>query len=233
MLSNIDMKSPRLVPVQVLLLALCAASLSAFAAWVVSYNGLGLVQGADIPSQWNFVNAVMHEDVDVYGESGVATVAASNDIIGHLEDFTGPDGTPQGAAEFYGNEAQLSFWAPSYPQQWTWTAVRAIPLAGLTLIWWLLFTVVRSVRRDEGFSDKVADRLRLVGLLVLIGVPLCIVAKWRVAVWLVESSNAAEIADAAPLYVPFWPLALGVVVLVIAGAWRQAAAMRDDLEGLV
>lgn len=233
MLSNIDMTKSRLVPVQALLLALFALSLSGFAAWLLSHNALGLISGSNTPALWDDVSAVMHEDVDVTGETGVATVAASNDVIGHLEDFSGPNGVPQGAAEFYGNEAQLSFWSPSLSQQWAWVTVRALPLAGLALIWWLLFTVVRSVRRDQGFSVQVANRLRIVGLLVLIGTPLLIVAKWGVAVWLVEDSNASGIADAAPLFVPFWPFALGLVVLVVSSAWRQAAAMRDDLEGLV
>lgn len=73
----------------------------------------------------------------------------------------------------------------------------------------------------------------IVGLLVLLGAPTLIVAKWRVAVWLVESSTASAIADAAPLSVPWWPIAVGLMVLMIAGVWRQTVSMREDVEGLV
>lgn len=52
MLSNIDIMNSRLVPLQVLLLALCAFSPAGVLARVVSYNGLGLLGGEDIPEQW-------------------------------------------------------------------------------------------------------------------------------------------------------------------------------------
>jgi hypothetical protein len=227
MLSFIDMKKS-LLAVQVLLLVLVLSSLAGVAAWVLSPQALGVIDGSNTPSQWQFVNAVMNEPVDVEGPAGVATASQANAVIGDLNEQEQP-----GAAEFYGNEAQLSFWAPTLAQESAWVAVRAVPLAGSALIWWLLLTIVRRVGREDGFSGYVVTRLRLVGLLVMLGTPACIVARWGVASWLVETSSANEIANAAPLYLPWWPIALGVVVLVVAHAWRQAATMREDLAGLV
>lgn len=221
------MKMP-LLAVRVLLLTLVFSSLAGVAAWVLSPQALGVIDGSNTPGHWQFVNIVMNEPVNVQGPAGVGTASQANAVIGDLNEQEQP-----GAAEFYGNQAQLSFWAPTLAQESAWVAVRALPLAGSALIWWLLFAIVRRVGREDGFSDSVVTRLRFVGLLVMLGTPACIVARWGVATWLVETSAAKEIADAAPLYLPWWPIALGVVVLVVAHAWRQAAAMREDLAGLV
>ncbi len=57
--------------------------------------------------------------------------------------------------------------------------------------------------------------------------------RWIVARWLVESSTAAEIAGPVSGTVSVWPVAVGLVLLVVALAWREAAGMRRDLQGLV
>ena len=101
------------------------------------------------------------------------------------------------------------------------------------MIWWLLFRIVHDVRRRLGFTRPIARRLRIIGGLVLVGVPLLQLARWAVARWLIERSKAAGIAHAPRLHVDMWPFAVGLVILVMASAWRETVRMREDLEGLV
>lgn len=217
--------------VQAGLLVLSAASLLVFAGWVLGYNGLGLVSGDTMHQQESASNAVMFEPVVVSGRAGVATVAAANQVTGGIP--SGEVRPGDGTSEFFGNEAQLSFWAPTRSQHAAWVAVRALPPLGLAAIWWLLFGIVRSVGRGSGFTKPVARRIRTIGVLVLIGMPLVQSCRWAVARWLVDSSSASKIADVPDLHLDLWPLAVGLVIVIMAAAWAEAARMREDLEGLV
>ena len=217
--------------VQGVLLALCAASALVVAAWLLGYNGLGLVDGAVMPDRLEQANVVMNEPVLVQGRAGVATVAAANQAIGGMP--TGEVRPGDGTAEFYGNQANLDFWAPTRAQHAAWVAVRALPAAGLAGIWWLLARTVHDVRHDRGFTPRIARRLRVIGGLVLLGVPLLQLTRWEVARWLLETSTASGIADVPALRLEVWPFAAGLVILVLASAWGETIRMREDLEGLV
>lgn len=219
--------------VQVGLLVLTVATGILFAAWMLGYNGLGLISGSDLPAQLQTSdsNAAPSEMVLVQGKEGIATIAAANRVTGGVAGHTVQPG--DGSSEFYGNPAYLSFDGPTEAQHVSWLAVRALPVLGLAVIWWLLFRIVRDVRRGAGFTRIVARRMLIIGVLVLIGLPAVELARWKVANWLVESSTAARMADAAPLHLDVWPFAVGMVVLVLAWSWRDATAMREDLEGLV
>lgn len=219
--------------VQVVLLVLTVATGLMFAAWMLGFSGLGIISGSDLPSQLRASesNSVPSEAVVVQGREGVATAAAANGVTGGVTGRVIHSG--DGTSEFYGNEAYLSFWAPTKVQHLAWLAARALPTLGLAVIWWLLFRIVRDVRQGTGYTRIVARRMQVIGLLVLIGLPLVELARWQVAQWLVKSSTAAPIADAVPLHLDVWPFAVGMVVLVLAWSWRDAATMREDLEGLV
>lgn len=219
--------------VEAVLLVLAVATGVVFAVWMLGYNGLGVISGSDLPPQLRTSdsNAVPSETVLVRGREGLATVVAANHETGGLRG--GEIHSGDGSSEFYGNQVYLSFWAPSKVQHVSWLAVRALPALGLAVIWWLLFRIVREVRRGVGFTGAVARRMQFIGLLVLFGLPLVELARWQVAGWLVESSTAARIADVPPLHLDVWPFAVGMVVLVLAWSWRGAATMREDLEGVV
>ena len=228
MTPTLSRRATPLLAVQGLLLTLCAFSLVAFAGWVFGYNGLGW--GAELIGD-RFDGRGDERAVRVLGEAGTATAAAGNAITGGVPTTEVMNG--DGVSEFYGDTASLSFWSPTWAQHAAWVAVRAVPFVGMAAIWWLLFGIVRAVSQGVGFTGRVSRRISMIGLLVLVGLPAVELARWAVASWLVESSTAAEIADAQGLYLPFWPFAVGVAVLVMASAWRGAAAMREDLDGLV
>lgn len=219
-----------LVLVQGVLLTLCAASLLVFASWTLGYNGLGLVADR-MPDRLMEANAQVHEPVLVDGPAGIATTAAANTVIGTRAPLTVEYG--DGTAEFFGNQADLSFLGPTRTQHAAWVAVRALPALGLSMIWWVLFRIVHDVRRRLGFTRQIALRIRIIGGLVLLGVPLLQLAGWAVARWLIETSTAAGIAHAPRLHVDVWPFAIGLVIVVMASVWRETVRMREDLEGLV
>jgi hypothetical protein len=216
---------------QLALLVVSVGSAVVFAVWILSYNGFGLVQGGWLPDALasSDVNAVPYEPVLVQGDIGVATAAAAQDAIGG-----GLVGiAPPGASEFYGNTAFLSFWSMTFAQHLAWTAVRALPMLGMAVIFWLMFTLVRDVRNGKAFTRKVAGYLGIIGVIAVLGSPLLQVARWLVARWLVETSTAADIAAATPLSLAVWPIVLGLVVLVAGFAWREAVVIKEDMEGVV
>lgn len=230
--------------VQVLIsMMLVGTSLLALA-WMTGYNGFGVLPRLPeaVGLRLQEVNGVPSEPVLVDGAAGVATAAAGNAITGGingtLADHDVSDSTSgirpgDGTSEFYGNQAHLSFWALTKVQHVAWVAVRVVPLVGVAAVWWLLFLLVGGIRRGSGFTAMASRRIATIGLVLAAGTPVVQVARWLVAKWLVESSTAASIADPVSLRVALWPIVVGVVVMVVAVAWREAAKMRTDLQGLV
>lgn len=231
--------------VQVVLAAMLVGTTVLAVAWIGGSNGLGLVSGGTLGHvglELQENNSVPSEPVVLPNKYGVSTAAAGNAYTGGINGtLTEHDasqspqgiGPGDGTSEFYGQEAHLSFWALTRTQHASWVAVRVAPLFGLILIWGTLLLLVRDIGRGRGFTTRTARRLTGIGLLVAVGMPVIQVSRWLVARWLVESSTAAPIANAADLRVALWPIAVGLVLVVVALAWREAARMRDDLAGLV
>jgi hypothetical protein len=219
--------------VQATLAVLLVGSSLAAAMWVVGYNGFQVVETAELPLRlgegpWN---ALPYEPVHVRGPAGVATAAAGNRAIswtGEVEVRAG-DGT----SEFFGSEANLSFLGLTTLQRLAWSGVRIAPVIGLAFLWWLLFWIVGRVRRGHGFERAVSTRITLIGLLVTIGAPAIEVLRWQVARWLIETSTASDIAAPADTHFGLAPVAIGLAILVVGYAWREAIRMREDLDGLV
>ncbi|MGA8992880.1 MAG: hypothetical protein WB441_01065 [Nocardioidaceae bacterium] len=236
--------SSSLTAVQLILAAMLASTSMLAVAWIGGYNGVGVIpplpQGLGL--DLHETNGVPSEAVLVDGEPGLATVMAANAITGGIngtlseqDASDNPNGilAGDGTSEFYGNRAFLSFWALTPSQHAAWVAVRVVPLVGGAIIWGTLLLVVRDIRRGHGFTTRTARRIAGIGLLLALGVPLVQVVRWMVARWLVESSTAATIADPVSASVPLWPIVVGLVLMVVALAWREAAGMRRDLQGLV
>ncbi|HEX7716680.1 MAG TPA: hypothetical protein VF416_05290, partial [Marmoricola sp.] len=84
--------------------------------------------------------------------------------------------------------------------------------------------------------DVNARRLRLIGLVLLVGAPVASFAEWATLRWMVESSS---LADRIEVYgyrlssLPFWTMLIGAAVLVLAGVWRRGVQMAEDVRGLV
>lgn len=242
---RISTPSSSLAAVQFILAAMLASTSLLAIAWITGANGVGILPPLPEPLGLNVAettNGLPSEEVVVHGELGLATVMAANAITGgingtiHEHDASSNPtgiGPGDGTTEFYGNRASLSFWALTPAQHAAWVAVRVLPLVGSAAIWGFLLLMVRDIRRGLGFTTRTARRIAGIGLLIAVGMPLVQVMRWIVARWLVESSTAAEIADPVAGTVSLWPVAVGLVLLVVALAWREAAGMRRELQGLV
>ena len=227
-------RSP-LVVVEASLSVLGVMSLLMVLFWIVGGNGLGFVYGNRTPNSFLAAQAVPTVEVHVLGDIGLSTaVAASNAMVIVRDSPNGTVGAGGSAyAEFIGNSAHVSFWAPTFLQRWAWVASHAAPAAGMAFIWLLLARIVRSVRRGEGFARSTTRRILILATLVGAGVPLVQVSQWLVARWLLATSTAGNLAEIPPIKIAVWPIAVAAVLIALAVAWLEAGRMRRELEGLV
>ncbi|WP_062307865.1 hypothetical protein [Demequina subtropica] len=213
-------------------LALAVVSAVWALAWALGPNGLDAVELWRLGDvlMWSDANTIgPNEAVTIDGEAGVQSAIAAQELAGGMRDTA--NGTV--GVEFYGNESHLTIYGASRVEQLAWMAVRALPLAGVAVIWWLVFRILGDIRRAAGFVPTVARRIIAIGALVAVGSPLAEWAQWAVADWIVEDSAAGAVATAAPLAVNLSVVVMGLVIVALGVAWREAAAMRRDLEGLV
>lgn len=154
-----------------------------------------------------------------------------NAQIPALESFD--NGAPAGAAEFFGGTTNISIWGWELGPQLLWLGVRVLPALGLAYVWWLLFRIARESRGDGAWSDRTARRLRIMAVLVGVGGPLTAAAHWLVDKSLLDASTAAGVATMTTLRLPFWPIVVGLALLMAATLVDRARVMADDLDGLV
>lgn len=220
---------------QLSLMIFSIASALIFAVWLLGANGFGVLSPVRLPESLALsdIYAAPNEAVSVGGEEvGIATAIAAQEAIGGSpSNFSGA--APSGTSEFFSNTASLSFLAVTAPQSIAWTTVRALPLAGMSVIFGLMFLLIRAVRQGQALTPKVARYLGAIGVIAAVGSPLLQWARWVVADWLVETSTAAQIAEAAPLKISLWPIILGLLIVMIGFAWREAILVKADTEGLV
>ena len=105
------------------------------------------------------------------------------------------------------------------------------PVVVVLAIIWLLRALLKSVRDADPFTDVNVKRLRTIGALVLIGIPVAT---------FVSSLCASELASTAGLAGP--PVAVGMpgsvligglALFVLAEVFAGGVRMRDELEGTV
>lgn len=101
---------------------------------------------------------------------------------------------------------------------------------------YLLWRVVRSLREGDPFNRRNARRLTAAALIVMIGGTAVGVVDAMVG--LVFSTEAADAlgegsAVTSGAEISFLPIAIGLVLGVLAEVFRRGAAMREELEGLV
>jgi hypothetical protein len=233
-METLSKRSP-LVVVEAVLGVLGIVSLLMALFWIIGGNGLGLIGGDRTPDSFLAAQAVPTVDVHVLGDAGLSTAVAAGNAMGVGRDTpsgtVGADG--RAYAEFIGNSARVSFWAPTFLQRWAWVASHAAPAVGMALMWLLLARIVRSVRRGEGFGKSTTRRILIVAALVGAGIPLVQMSQWLVARWLLATSAAGDVAEIPPVKIAVWPVAVAAVLVALALAWLEAGRMRRELEGLV
>lgn len=96
----------------------------------------------------------------------------------------------------------------------------------------LLQKVLRHVVAGEPFATGQVTRLRLVALLLL-GAPAISSAEFVAGGMLLGSMDLGGMNIIAAIDLPWLMIAVGMVVALLAEAFKSGAALRDDVSGLV
>jgi hypothetical protein len=137
-----------------------------------------------------------------------------------------------GTAELNGPwTADVSFHGMSAAQTVLWAALPTLMGVLTVSVLALLQRIVRSLGQDETFQRVNAKRVTIIGLLILAVTPASFLGQYA-RVELVERSNVGQFTS--PAYdIPWWPIAIGLTVIVIGEAFRAGARMREELEAVV
>jgi len=108
-------------------------------------------------------------------------------------------------------------------------------LMSLLIVWVvvLLQRVLRHIVAGEQFAAGQVTRLRLVAFLLGLGVPLVFATEFIAGGVLLGSVDLGGMNIIADVAFPWLMLAAGMVVALLAEAFKSGAALRDDVSGLV
>jgi Protein of unknown function (DUF2975) len=137
-----------------------------------------------------------------------------------------------GTAEINGPwTADVAFHGFTPTQVVLWATLPALMGVLTVSVLALLQRIVHSVHRNEAFQRVNARRVTLIGLLILAITPAVFFGQLA-RIELVERSNVGQFTD--PTYdLPWWPVAIGLTVIVIGEAFRAGSRMREELEAVV
>lgn len=97
----------------------------------------------------------------------------------------------------------------------------------------LLQQVMRHIVGGEPFASGQVTRLRIVAFLLGLGMPVVLAAEFVAGGVLLGASDLAGMDLVVDIEVPWLMLAAGMVVALLAEAFKSGAALRDDVSGLV
>lgn len=205
--------------------------------WVLGSMGTGLIfKGPD-----SVRYAAQSLDGNAAGGSPAIPVQPEERVWEDLVDedtvFNSSQGynVPGAFAEF-SLSWRVVVYEPTLGQRVVYTGLQCLLSLSLAWVWWTLARLVASSRRGDPFTAENAMRLQGLGLVLVVGGPAYAVGTWLIHRWLLAVSELADDATLAPWSwrdAPWWSVAVGLCMLVLAGVWRRGAAMRDDLVGLV
>jgi hypothetical protein len=127
---------------------------------------------------------------------------------------------------------RLNFWGPTWLDRWAY-AGPSLLVALLTLaVLFLLYRIVGTVARNDVFCAANARRLIWIGLLVGVGGSVTQLVAYAAHTSMVDRSAAAGLVR-VPFHFGAGPLLAGLLVLVLAEAFRQGVRLRADVDGLI
>ncbi|WP_377639784.1 DUF2975 domain-containing protein [Oryzobacter terrae] len=107
-------------------------------------------------------------------------------------------------------------------------------LTGMVLLGcWLLLSVMRTVAGGDPFHPANVRRLRTVGMLLVVGAPVLYFVEVSISGALLGRTDLGSAEAAAWTAVPGIPVVAGMVVGLLAEAFKGGSRLRDDVEGLV
>lgn len=98
---------------------------------------------------------------------------------------------------------------------------------------WLIVSVIRTVAAGDPFHPSNARRLRAVGGMLVLGAPVVYFFDRAVTYALLAQYDLGGVEVEALLTVPGMPVVAGMVVALLAEAFKGGSRLRDDVEGLV
>lgn len=98
---------------------------------------------------------------------------------------------------------------------------------------WLLVSVMRTVAAGDPFHPSNVRRMRAVGGLLVLGAPVVHFFDRAVTDALLAQYDLGGVEVVALLTVPGLPVLAGMVVALLAEAFKGGSRLRDDVEGLV
>lgn len=220
------MRATRIVEAGLWLVAAACAFWSAL--WVLGPNGFGRLRYDDVP-RWL-------DPLSLYGGNARALALPSVPVAKPGYVFLGqPSPLPRNYAALFSSDYAVLQGLTNL-QQLCYVGLHLLTYAVVAFIAVTLAQLVGTSRTASPFSEANARRLRVIGLLLVLGAPLASLASWACERWLVESSSVGdEVATRDYVFasLPLWTMLVGAAVLVLAGVWRRGVAMAEDVRGLV
>ncbi len=97
---------------------------------------------------------------------------------------------------------------------------------------WLLRRVLADVASGEPFRRANVRRLRIISLTIMVGWSLAGLAAAMVMIPILEAADMGELPLGATWVLPVVPIGIGMVLALMAEAFKIGAGLRDDVDGL-
>lgn len=98
---------------------------------------------------------------------------------------------------------------------------------------WLVVRVMRTVAAGDPFEPRNVTRLRAVAAVLVFGAPVVFFLEMAVRGALLGSMDLGGLEPAAFLTIPWPAFVTGMVVALLAEAFKAGSRLRDDVDGLV
>jgi hypothetical protein len=98
---------------------------------------------------------------------------------------------------------------------------------------WFVLRVMRDIAAGDPFEPRNVTRLRVVAAILVIGVPVVFFLDMAVRGALLGSMDLGGLEPALFLSIPWQAVVAGMVVALLAEAFRAGSRLRDDVAGLV
>ena len=98
---------------------------------------------------------------------------------------------------------------------------------------WLVVRVMRGIAAGDPFEPRNVSRLRMVGALLAFGAPAVFFLEMVARGALLGSMDLGGLEPASLLSVPWEAVVAGMVVALLAEAFKAGSRLRDDVDGLV
>ena len=106
-------------------------------------------------------------------------------------------------------------------------------VAIVVAVCWLVWRLMRSIASGDPFHPSNVTRLRLVAGLLIVGTAVAFFVEMATRGALTGILDTGDLDPAFSLSLPWLAMVTGMVVALLAEAFRAGSRLRDDVEGLV